>query len=244
MGKKPSLGVLIFSLLFLFGIFNCGGSNEIEEVEFYLPDYDPQVVLSPGILCDPNPNNCLDGSTLIIPGYDTGPLVHSYPAYAGVEKPGEVGIGSSAGYDPKDSFTIPINANLGDKTLTHYKFRIIIDHPELIQLSVDGTNSSLPQDYPNQYNPVQGFNQPKLEPGNTTDYYLQDSGTATGRVNLAELTFTILNTLPPKGINLQLYIIEFEFKDDNDLDLCSQFDSNRCVIYNGIIINNFRIKKP
>ena len=131
MKKKPSLGVLIFSLLLLFGIFNCGGINETEDVELYFPSLDPQVVLSPGILCDPAPNNCLDGSTLIIPGYVTVPMVHSYPAYAGVENPGEVGIGSSAGYDPKDSFTIPINANLGDKTLTYYRFKIIIDHPNL-----------------------------------------------------------------------------------------------------------------
>ena len=236
------LACLIFPLLLFSAILGCGGDNETDEVEIFLQDIDPQVVLSPGMLCDPDPTKCLEGSTLIIPGYNTVPVVHSYPAYAGVEKPGEVGIGSSAGYDPGDSFTIPINANLGDKTLTHYKFRIIIDHPELIQLSEDGTNSSLSQDYRDQYDPVQGFNEPKLERGNTTDYYLQNSGTASGRVNLAELNFTILDTLPKQGINLRFEIEEF--KDEQNNDLCPQFGSTDCVIYNGIIINNFRIKKP
>jgi len=243
MKKKPSLGVLIFSLLLLFGIFNCGGINETEDVELYFPSLDPQVVLSPGILCDPAPNNCLDGSTLIIPGYVTVPMVHSYPAYAGVENPGEVGIGSSAGYDPKDSFTIPINANLGDKTLTHYKFKIIIDRPDLLQLSISGTNPSLPQKYSNQYNEVQGFDSPNINYEDTDGYiYLEDSGTASGRVNLAEFNFTILDTLPKQGINLRFEIEEFT--DEQNNDLCPLFGSTDCVIYNGIIINNFRIEKP
>ena len=244
MKKKLRRGVLIFSLLFLFGIFNCGGSSETEEVELYFPSLDPQVVLSPGMLCDPDPTKCLEGSTLIIPGYNTAPVVHSYPAYAGVENPGEVGIGSSAGYDPKDSFTIPINANLGDKTLSYYKFKIIIDRPEWLQLSISGTNPFLPQDYPDQYEQVQGFNNPNINYGDTEGYiYLEDSGTASGRVNLAEVNFTILDTLPKQGINLRFEIEEF--KDENNDDLCPQFGTTAdCVPYHGIIINNFRIEKP
>ena len=230
------LACLIFPLLLFSAILGCGGDNETDEVEIFLQDIDPQVVLSPGMLCDPDPTKCLEGSTLIIPGYNTAPVVHSYPAYAGVEKPGEVGIGSSAGYDPGDSFTIPINANLGDKTLTHYKFRIIIDRPDLLQLSKSGTNPSLPRQYPHQYNEVQGFDSSIIN-GST----IEDNGTASGRVNLAELNFTILKTLPEQGINLQLEILELK---DGSTDLCPQFGSTGCVIYNGIIINNFRIKKP
>jgi len=57
------LTCLIFPLLLFSAILGCGGDNETDEVEIFLQDIDPQVVLSPGMLCDPDPTKCLEGST-------------------------------------------------------------------------------------------------------------------------------------------------------------------------------------
>ncbi len=241
MKQKPYLFVSAIIALFIWvGIVSCGGSNETDKVEVYLPDYDPQVILPPGPIV-------VDGSTLVIQGHNQAPIVHSYPEYAGVENPGEVGIGSSAGYDPQDSFVVPININLGNKVLGNYKFLLKIDHPDLININwIDGNNPRLATDYPDQYQAIEsGFNQPTREDG-STNYpqkwiYISDSGSATGRVNLVEISFTILDTLPSQGINLDFEIIEL--KDDQGNDLCPQFQGG-CTVWDGVIINNFRIEQP
>lgn len=211
--------------------------TEAEEVEVEFPDLDPQVVLPPDYPA------VMHGSTLVIEGYSDTPKVHSYPAYAGVSAPGEIGIGSAAGYDKNDSFTIPINANLGDKKLKSYKFLLIIDRPTYILLKrVSGNNPDLAEEYPLQYTKAPGFGfAPTVENGATAGYiYLSASGTtsATGRINLSELEFKLLKRVPDAGINLQFQVIEL--LDELDADLCAQF-TNGCQPKSGIIARNFRI---
>ena len=229
---------LLISSVFAILCFSLAcDSPEVEDVVIDVPNMDPQVVLPPDY-----PTN-MHGSTLVIEGYDGVPKVHSYPAYAGVSSPSEIGIGSAAGYDKGDSFTLPINANLGDKKLKSYEFLLIIDKPQLLELKrVSGNNSDLAKEYPLQYDRANGFGSaPTVLTGSTAGYiYISATATqtATGTINLAELTFKLLKKVPDSGINLQFQIIQL--LDDLDADLCAQFSAG-CHPKNGIIARNFRI---
>jgi len=229
--------LLVFLALFLNA--GCGTTNETDAVVVDLPGSDPQVVLSPDY-----PKN-MHGSTLVVEGYSGAPMVHSYPTYSGVSSPGELGIGSAAGYDRNDSFTLPINANLGDKNLKSYQFLLIIDLPNRLQLKrVSGNNTKLADKYRIQYQNANGFSFPPTVINGATAGYLYISSigtaTATGRVNLDELTFRLLQRVPDSGITLQFQVVEL--KDDLDADLCAQF-AKGCRPKNGIIARNFRIEQ-
>ncbi len=215
------------------------GNTRADTVEIQLADLDPMVVLPPDYPAT------LQGSTLVVQGYSGAPTIHSYPIYAGVNNPSELGIGSAAGFDSGDSLTLPINADLGDKKLKSYKFLLIIDQPNLLQLKrISGNNTDLADKYPLQYDPAKGFSfPPTVALGATAGYlYITSLGTstATGRINLDELDFRLLKRVPDSGISVEFQVVEL--LDDADADLCSQFVAG-CRPKSGIISRNFRIEQ-
>jgi len=230
-------GICVASLLIFFSALaaGCNSDNTTDEVNVDISGEDAEVVLPPGYPVS------MEGSTLVIQGYQTAPAVHYYPKYAGVENPGDAGIGSAAGYDASDNFTLPINVNLGSYQLGSYQFCIVIDGPQYLQLSgISGSNNLLAQDYPDQYSSASGFE--KIPSKSDSPFCIWDSSTtpATGRFNLAELSFTLVDTPPGGGINLQFQVLEM--KDALGNDLCPNFSAG-CSALGGIIISNFRIAR-
>jgi len=232
------LFVIFLSLLSWLALFGCDQPPESDDIIY--PITDPQAILPPA----PDNATTIDGSTLVITGFNSVPVVHSYPKYAGVSEEGEIGIGSALGYDPGDTITLPINANLGDKNLKSYKFQITISHPEKLNLlEVLGGDTSLASRFPDQYKSANGFTASPASPscgaGCIQISATTSSSYATGRVNLARIRFQIREVLPPQGIEISFEVVEL--KDDSDEDLCAQFD---CQPQDGIIINNFWIEIP
>jgi|GEM_PF-1329245 len=237
--KLRLLAIFLF-LLSRIALFGCDEPPESDDIIY--PITDPQGVLPPA----PDNETTIDGSTLFITGFKTVPVVHSYPKYAGVSEEGELGIGSALGYDPGDTITLPINANLGGKNLKFYKFQITISHPEKLSLlEVLGNDTTLATRFPAQYNPAGGFSSPpSIIPCGAGCIQISastSSSYATGRVNLARIKFQIREALPPQGIELSFQVVEL--KDDSDADLCAQF-TDGCLPNDGIIIENFWIIIP
>jgi hypothetical protein len=227
------MGVFLLLAFVLAMATGCNSDNTADEVNIDLTGEDVEVVLPPGYPAT------MEGSTLVIQGYETAPMVHSYPAFAGVENPGDLGIGSAAGYDANDIMILPINANLGDYQLGSYKFCIVIDGPQYLQLSgISGSNKLLAQSYPEQYRSASGFE--KIPSKTDSPLCLWDSSTtpATGRFNLAELSFKLVDAPPLAGVHLQFQVVEL--KDPAGNDLCPNFPAG-CNALGGSIVSNFRI---
>ncbi len=229
---KSALRALL--LVLLLGVFCCG-SNTTNEVTVNIDNLQPEVVLPPGYPAT------VQGSTLVIQGFPGTPVVHSYPKYAGVENVGDIGVGSAAGYDVGDNFYVPVNANLGGGQLFSYKICITMDAPETMRLlGISGSNQSLSQYYPDQYARAQGFE--KIPQKSDSPFCVWDiaSGAAvTGRVNLAELQFSILQSLPAAGVHLNLELKEL--KDAGGNDLCPTLSQSGCALKSGVLIHNFSI---
>jgi len=227
--------LLVWAALLNFG---CGSGNEADEIVIDLPDTDPQVVLGPGYPA------VMRGSTLVVQGYSGAPVIRSYPTYAGVNSPSQIGIGSAAGYDPGDGFVLPINANLADKAVKSYKFLLILAPPDRLQLAqISGSDPTLEQRFPAQYDLADGFSAPpNVANGATVGYfYISATGTssADGRINLARLKFRILKRIPNSGVKLTFQIVEL--LDDSSNDICAQFPKG-CHPLNGVVARNFRVK--
>jgi hypothetical protein len=224
----------VLLLLLLLGAFCCA-SNTSNEVSVNIDNLKPQVELPPGYPAT------LQGSTLVIQGFPGTPVVHSYPKYAGVENVGDIGLGSAAGFDVGDSFYVPINVNLGSGQLTSYKVCIAIDAPATMRLlGISGSNQLLSQYYPDQYARAQGFEKiPQKSESPLCVWDIASGTAATGRVNLAELQFSVVQTLPATGVNLTVELENLEDASENDL--CPTLAQAGCALKNGIVIHNFLI---
>lgn len=230
--QAMALGIMLF---FLSG---CGKEEE-QEFYFELPPLDPQVVIPPG-----HPAY-LNGDTLVIEGYNTPPMVHSYPGYSGVERVGEIGIGTAAGYDVQDGFTLPINANLGEKKISYYRFKLTISPKDILRITqIIGNDPNLAQQFPEQYLPAIGFINPTVSWGESTSNSVQlelssgSSSPASGRINLANLRFIIKSNLPKGGVKIDF---EVESLMDGSTELCHSFPDG-CDEKDGLVISDFRIK--
>ncbi len=239
MNARGLLAAAALLLLSLAGLnFGCA-DNQAAEITIELTDTDPQVVLGPGYPA------VMRGSTLVVQGYNSAPVIRSYPIYAGVDNPTELGIGSAAGFDPDDGFILPINANLADKAVKSYEFLLILDYPDRLQLTqISGSDPTLEQRFPAQYDPANGFSAPpSVVNGATAGYfYISATGTssADGRINLARLKFRILKHIPDSGVTITFQIVEL--LDASATDICAQFPHG-CHPQNGIVARNFRIQK-
>ena len=222
-------------LVLLVGVFSCANTTA-NEVDVEIDNLQLQAVLPPGYPAT------VQGSTLEIQRFSGTPVVHSHPMFAGVDNAGDLGVGSAIGYTVGNSFYIPINANLGSGQMLSYKICITIDAPEAVRLlGIAGSNLYLSQTYPDQYARAQVFE--KIPQKSDSPFCLWDissGAAATGRVNLAMLQFSILQTLPAAGVNLNLELKEL--KDGQGNDLCPVLSTAGCAVKSGIIIHNFVIK--
>ena len=230
MSKSVLAGLLLVLLL----AASCTG-NTADTVNVDLGNLQLQAVLPPGYPAT------VQGSTLEVQGFQGTPVVHSYPMFAGVDNAGDLGIGSAIGYVVGNSFYLPINANLGGGQMLSYKICLTIDAPEAVRLlGISGSNQYLSQTYPDQYARAQGFEKiPQKSDSPFCIWDISSGAAATGRVNLAELQFSILQSLPAAGVHLNLELKEL--KDALGNDLCPALSPSGCAVKNGIIIHNFSI---
>jgi len=224
-----------------FLVIACNAGNQTDELEFDLTGQDIMVVLPPGYPA------VMEGTTLVVTGYASAPIVHSYPAFAGVDTEGDIGIGSAAGYDNGDYFTVPINANLGAQLLHSYKVCITIAPTGYLRgpTSISGSKKLLSDSYPTRYKRAAGFEAaPTIQPSPLCFSATSTSTDATGTVNLAELEFYILQQLPPNGVSLDFQVLELKDADGNDL--CVNFNAAGCsdLGLDGIVVSNFHIQTP
>jgi hypothetical protein len=187
----------------------------------------------------------MDGSTLVIQGFSGTPIVHSFPQFAGADTVGDIGVGSAAGFDPGDSVTLPINANMGTQQLNSYEVCITMDNTQYLQLTgVSGSDHLLAESYPAQYTRAAGFEGvPTRVSENPLCIQASSNGvSATARFNLVELKFTITQQLPASGVHLTFRVMEL--KDSGGNDICPNFGAAGCSALSGIVVHNFFIQKP
>lgn len=218
----------------------CDQDVETKREQVDISKSDPRVILAPGKA------GVLSGSTLLVPTVPGTLHVYSVPQFAGVENPGEIGIGTSAGYNPGERVLLPINVNLGTQTLGSYSLTLRVQDPAAIRIvDVDGSYASLPLNYPTQYQPAEGFeNQPTVNLGDTITTITATASApepTTGRVNLANVTVDLLTPgpLPANGvfITFTLNSLQTPAKDD----LCALLTAGPCRTFDGLVIENFKL---
>ena len=226
--------------LILLGVTACDSETEAKEEVVNIRD--PRAILAPGKA------GVLSGTTLLVPRVPNTFHVYSVPEFAGVENPGEAGIGSSIGYNPGERILLPINVNLGAQVLDSYTITLTLQNPAAIRIvDVDGSIPYLPASYPSQYKPAKDFEaQPNVVSiGNTVTISAASTSAepTTGRVNLANVTVDILEPgpLPPAGASITFALDYLRNPDDDDI--CAILTGGPCTTFatDGIVIENFRI---
>jgi len=238
--KFPRL-VLGLGLL-LLGLNACETETEAKKEVIDIGDSDPRAILAPGKA------GVLDGTTLLVPRVPNTFHIYSVPALAGVENPGEAGIGSSAGYNPGERVLLPINVNLGEQELGSYALTLTLQNPAAIQIvDVDGSLPSLYTSYPSQYDRAEGFEgQPTVNLGNAVVTISATDATpatpTTGRVNLANVTVDLLapGPLPPAGAVITFTLDSLQ--NPGGQDICAILSAGPCTTFDGIAIENFQIQ--
>lgn len=234
------LGMGLALALILLGVTACDSETEAKEEVVNISGSDPRAILAPGKA------GVLSGTTLLVPRVPNTFHVYSVPEFAGVENPGEAGIGTSIGYNPGERVFLPINVNLGMEELGSYSITLTLQNPAAIQIvDVDGSVPYLPISYPSQYQAAEGFEtQPVVSIGNTVTTISAASASAeptTGRVNLAYVTVDILEPglLPPAGAVITFTLDSLQTPGDDDI--CAILTGG-CTTFDGIVIENFRIQ--
>jgi hypothetical protein len=234
------LGMALALALILLGVTACDSETEAKKEVVNISGSDPRAILAPGKA------GVLSGTTLLVPRVPGTYHVYSVPESAGVENPGEAGIGTSIGYNPGERVLLPINVNLGAQVLDSYTIILTLQNPAAIRIvDVDGSLASLPVDYPDQYSPAKGFEtQPVVSIGNPVTTISATSTSAkptTGRVNLANVTVDILGPgpLPPAGAVITFTLDSLQTPGGQDI--CAILTGDTCDTFDGIVIENFKI---
>jgi hypothetical protein len=229
--------------LILLGVTACDSETKAKEEVVNLSGSDPRAILAPGKA------GVLSGTTLLVPVVPKTFHVYSVPEFAGVENPGEAGIGSSIGYNPGERVLLPINVNLGAQVLDSYTITLTLQNPAAIRIvDVDGSIPSLTVSYPSQYQPAEGFEtQPGGNIGDTVTTISAASASAeptTGRVNLANVTVDILEPgpLPPAGAVITFTLDSLQTPGGQDI--CAILTGGPCTTFatDVLVIENFRIQ--
>jgi hypothetical protein len=236
---KQLTGLAVLGLAcFLAGLCACA-EPQAEKQVVNVDQSNPRTLLAPGKA------GTVSGTTLVVPTIPNTVHVYTAPLYAGVESPGEIGIASSAGYDPGERIVLPINVNLGTQQLGSYAITLTVKNPAVLRIvDVDGSYSYLAAYYTAQYQPAAGFETPpKVAIGDTVTTIAATSTSVvpvTGRVNLANVTVDIL---APGPLSLTGDTITFTvnaLQTKSAADICAALGS--CTAYNAIAIENFRIQ--
>ena len=223
MRRLQSLAGLLGLAGLLIGLCACKEPTAEKQV-VDLSNTNPRAILAPGRA------GVLSGTTLDVPTVPNTVHIYSYPQYAGVESPGEIGIASSVGYDPGERIVLPINVNLGAQELGSYAITLTVKNPKVLKIvDVDGSYGYLATSYPSQYLPAAGFeSQPTVTLGDTITTIAATSTSAdpvTGRVNLANVTVDILapGPLPPTGAVITFTLDALQTK--TPADICAALGS-------------------
>ncbi len=230
-----------FLLLVQALLFCCMEPEHDKGIEVEIPPDTTQVIMPPA------GEFVIRNDTAIILGHDRPPMVHSFPAYAGVPDVGDIGLASAMGFDKGQRITIPCNVNLGNKLLASYEVRLTVERPDVLEVvTIEGSNSALSTYFPGQYKRAPGFE--SLNVG--TD--VQDGATlgvmyilpkptqepATGRINLFNLLVDLNDNTPAGGTWIRFEMISF--KDPGDNELCA---AGGCNLYDSVFIKEFSIKQ-
>ncbi len=230
--------------LILLGLGACA-QPQTEKQVVDVGSNNPRAILAPGKA------GVLSGTTLVVPTVPNSLHIYSVPQYAGVESPGEIGIGSSVGYDPGERVILPINVNLGTQELGSYAITLTVQNPAALKIvDVEGSYSYLAISYPGQYLRAAGFeDQPTVTigdtitiPGNAITTLAATSSSAdlvTGRVNLANVTVDILapGPLPPTGAVITFTLDALQ--TSSAADICAALGA--CTAFDAIVIENFKV---
>lgn len=214
-------------------------------------------------LLPPGHPGSIQGDTFVLDAETTLPAVRYANCFAGVETPGEIGVGSMLGFDFDyiGGALLAVNVNLGATVLDSYT--LSVESSDTTSVTIDGpgvtgSNPNLssgdcryrgchsvclnaPASYPPQYQPAPGFEaDPVVTPtaSGVTIHAVDDGGTpATGTVNLCNVRVNIVSPLPPSGVTLVFTVSTLTAQGGGDAFAAP-------AAKNGIVIKKFQIQFP
>jgi hypothetical protein len=107
-------------------------------------------------------------------------------------------------------------------------------------VGISGSNHYLYQYYPDQYTRATGFEKMPQKSDNPFCIWDTSGVAAAGKVNLAELQLSIVQSLPATGVHLTVELKEL--KDGAGNDICPNLSAAGCSAKSGVIIHNFLIQ--